>query len=152
MSVDIRKDILSIYNDLTKPELLQKCLHGKTHESFNGMIWNRIPKTHVGLNNLSLGFYDANAHFNHGTKATLDVFELLNVDAGSYTTQLCDTLNKVHKRSSAYKTCEQCKKRRKVIRHLKKKKQDKNVENEDTSYEAGGFYQLIHIPKVNVFL
>ena len=143
LPVEIRKAILPIYNDLTKPELLQKCLHGKTqnaNESFNGMIWNRIPKaTHVGLNNLSLGVYDAIAHFNYGTKATLDVFELLNIDAGLYTTQLCDALNKVRKRSSAYKMSEQCKKRRKVICHLKKKKQDKNIENEGTSYEAGGF-------------
>ena len=50
------KLILLIYDDLPKPELLQKCLHGKTqktNESFNVMIWNRIPKaTHVGLNNL----------------------------------------------------------------------------------------------------
>ena len=52
------------------------------------------------------------------------------VDAGSYTTQLCNTLNKVRKRSSAYKMSKQCKKRR----HLKKKKQDKNIQNEGTSF------------------
>ena len=62
-------------------------------------------------------------------------------------------LNKVRKRSSAYKMSEECKKRRKVIRQLKKKKQDKNIiENEGTSYEADGFQQLIHIPNFNVFL
>ena len=31
------------------------------------------------------------------------------------------------------------KKRRKIIRRLRKKKQDKNVEEEGTPYEAGGF-------------
>ena len=36
------------------------------------MIWNRIPKaTHVGINNLSLGVYDAIAHFNYGMKTTI---------------------------------------------------------------------------------
>ena len=62
-------------------ELLKKCLHGKTqnaNESCNGMIWNRIPKaTHVGINNLSLGVYDAIAYFNYGMKSTLDVFKML---------------------------------------------------------------------------
>ena len=36
--------------------MLKKCLHGKTQnadESFNGMIWNRVPKAiHVGLDYL----------------------------------------------------------------------------------------------------
>ena len=45
------------------------------------MIWNRIPKaTHVGINNLSLGVYDAIAYFNYGMKATLDVFKMLNIE------------------------------------------------------------------------
>ena len=52
LPIDIRKEILPIYYALTKPELLKKCLHGKTqnaNESFNGIIWNRIPKaTHDG--------------------------------------------------------------------------------------------------------
>ena len=49
------------------------------NESFNGMIWNRIPKAnHVALNTLSLGVYDAIAHFNMGSKASLDILEDLN--------------------------------------------------------------------------
>ena len=61
LPIGIRKERLPIYHALTKPELLKKCLHGKTqnaNESSNGMIWNRIPKaTHVGINNLSLGVW-----------------------------------------------------------------------------------------------
>ena len=47
LPIDIRKEILPIDHALTTPEFLKKCLHGKTpnaNESFNGMIWNRIPK------------------------------------------------------------------------------------------------------------
>ena len=44
------------------------------------MIWNRVPKhTHVGLNVMSVGVYDAISHFNDGEKATLDMLELLTV-------------------------------------------------------------------------
>ena len=117
LPIDIRKEILPIYHALTKPELLKKCLHGKTqnaNESFNGMIWNRIPKaTHVGINNLSLGVYDAIAHFNYGMKATLDVFKMLNIEPGIYTMQICDNLNKERKCNSLYKISDKYKKRQK---------------------------------------
>ena len=65
------------------------------------MIWNRILKaTHVGINNRSLGVYDAIAHFNYGMKATLDVFKMLNIEPSIYTMQSCDNLNKERKRNS----------------------------------------------------
>ena len=68
------------------------------------MIWNRIPKaTHVGINNLSLGVYDAIAYFNYGMKSTLDVSKMLNIEPGIYTMQICDNLNKERKRSALYK-------------------------------------------------
>ena len=109
---------------------LKKCLHGKTqnaNELFSGMIWNRIPKaTHVGINNCSLGVYDAIAYFNYVMKATLDVFKMLNVEPGIYTMQICDHLSKEWKRNALYKISDKYKKRWKTIRHLSKQKQDKN--------------------------
>jgi len=76
--------------------VMKCCLHGKTqnaNESYNGMIWNRVPKhTHVGLQNFSFGVYDAIAHFNYGQKATIDVFSYVNIDPGTYTTRGCTTV------------------------------------------------------------
>jgi len=64
------------------------------NESFNGMIWNRVPKSnHVGLHILSLGVYDAICHFNYGEKATLDIFTLLNIEL-FYTTRGCTSINR----------------------------------------------------------
>ena len=98
------------------------------------MIWNRIPKaTHIGINNLSLGVYDPIAHFNYGMKATLDVFKMLNIESGIYTMQICDNLNKERKRNSLYKISDKYRKRRKLIRHLNKQTQDKNIEVRGTS-------------------
>ena len=143
MATDVRKAILPIYQDLCKRSNLEKCLHGKTqnaNESFNGMVWNRVPKaTHVGLNILSVGVYDAIAHFNYGEKATLDIYRLLNIKPGVYTSQACEKVNKSRKRRSVYRMSDKQKKRRKIIQHLKKKHQDKNIEDEGLSYEAGGF-------------
>ena len=72
-------------------------------------------------------------------KATLDVFKMLNIEPGIYTIQICDNLNKERKRNALYKIPGKYKKRRKSIRHLSKQKQDKNIEVERTSYEAGSF-------------
>ena len=44
---DVIYKIRLIYFELSKESELVKCLHGKTqnaNESFNGMIWDRIPK------------------------------------------------------------------------------------------------------------
>ena len=51
------------------------------------MIWKRVPKaTHVGLDVLYVGVYDAIAHFNNCEIAALDIMELLKVDPGYLST------------------------------------------------------------------
>ena len=87
-----------IYIDLSQEEVLKKCLHGKTqnqNESFNGMRWQRLSKTkYVSLTQLELGVYDAVSNFNIGRKASVLLFEKLNMIPGIYTLQGCSTMNK----------------------------------------------------------
>ena len=56
-------------------------MHGKTqnaNESFNGTIWERIPKnTFVTLPNLEYGVYDGVTHRNR-MKASVLIYEKLN--------------------------------------------------------------------------
>ena len=70
--IDFRIVILPIYESLFKSEMLGKRPLDKiqnANESFNGMIWNHVLKAaHVGLDVLSVGVYDAIAHFNHCEK------------------------------------------------------------------------------------
>ena len=70
---DVIVHVKPILIDLTKDELLKKCLHGKTqnqNESFNNTIWSRVPKsTYVGLAQLEIAVYDAVSHFNVGKMA-----------------------------------------------------------------------------------
>lgn len=65
--LDIILKIRPIYEALSKDNKLAKCLHGQTqnaNESFNGMIWECIPKTRfVSLRNLKFGVYGAVANF-----------------------------------------------------------------------------------------
>ena len=117
-----RAAILPIYNDLTKRENLMKSLHGKkqinkknTNESFNGMIWERIPKFHyLGLQKLKIGIYVI-AVFNYDRKASLGILTKLNVESRVYMTKLCHELNCRRKSLAIYKSTEEIKKSRKFI-------------------------------------
>ena len=103
----VAKHLKPIYQDLTSDTLLKKCLHGKTqnqNESFNGMVWERVPKTrYVTFEQLEFGFYDAVANFNYGRKATLDILCELKVEPGNYTVNHCDQLNKARIANANYK-------------------------------------------------
>lgn len=118
-------------------------MHGKTqnaNESLNGMIWNRVPKaTYVGIVQLELAVYDAVATFNVGRKATLDIFDKLNITVGDFMLIGCSEQNKIRVRQAENKNTEKQKQRRKVICGAKKRKSDKLSEIEGKTYEAGGF-------------
>ena len=67
------KHVKAVFDDLSNDSLLMKCLHGKTqnqNESFNGMIWNRIPKSRfIKYKQFAMAIFDAAAHFNIGNLA-----------------------------------------------------------------------------------
>ena len=117
-------------------------MHGQiqnANESFNSLIWERAPKIrYCGLSKLKLCFYDAISYFNYGDKVS-DTLKLLGIDAGIYTTKLVIDSN-VHRRYNAgYKAKATSIQRRKIIRGLKKKKNDSNKKHEGVTDEAGGF-------------
>ena len=85
-------------------------------------MWNRRHKvTHVGVNVLTVGVYDTNAHFNNGEKVALDIMELLEIDPGYYMTKSCRSVNMHRNCSYIYWMSEQQKNRRKWLRYSKKK-------------------------------
>jgi hypothetical protein len=106
-----------IYDDLSNDKLLKKCLHGMTqnhNESFNKTIWDRIPKTnYVSLTQLEFGVNDAVANFNIGRKATVLIFEKMNMRHGQYLLRNCNRLNHKHLYHSQYKSNEPAQKQRK---------------------------------------
>ena len=92
--------------------------------------WNRY---------LSLGVYDAIAHFNDGAIASYKVLKGLNMDPGKHMIAGLELLNVTRKRRAEYRMSKPQLKRRKIIRHLRKSNQDKNLDKEGPTYEAGGF-------------
>ena len=65
-----RELVMPIFKDLSKPELLQKCLQGKTqnnNECLNGVVWKTLSKdVFVGGKTLELGISYCVINFNDG--------------------------------------------------------------------------------------
>ncbi|XP_028418587.1 uncharacterized protein LOC114544031 [Dendronephthya gigantea] len=132
-----------IFDRLSESSLLQRCLDGKTqnqNESFNAMIWNRVPKeVFVGSDVFSLGVYDAAAHFNTGASAAIELLKDMGLASGKFCSEECLNSDKLRVRKGNYKCQDKNKKRRKVLRGEKKKKGDKLVAKEGETYASGAF-------------
>lgn len=78
--------IKPVFRDLSSPDLLKKCLHGKTqnaNESVNNVIWTRVPKnTFVSKSTLEFGVLEAVASFNNGYIIKCDVLYSLGIQPG----------------------------------------------------------------------
>lgn len=86
LPVAIMQEIKPVFEDLTNPVLLAKCIHGGTQnvcESLNNIIWSRIPKkVFVRLETLKLGVYEAVSCYNKGSVAKCLVFHVLGLNPG----------------------------------------------------------------------
>ena len=140
---NIIKLVKPIYERLSKDDLLERCLDGKTqnqNESLNGMIWNRLPKeVFIGSDMLKLGVYDAVAHFNIGSQAARNVLELLEIDPGTFCLAEFHHEDKERVHKAEFKAQEENQKKREIRRSRKKKNVDKFSQNEGVTYAAGGF-------------
>ena len=78
--VNIFHIIKPIFRDLSKEELLSKCLHDQTQNTnaaLNAIIWTRCPRyIFVGRRTLEMG-NSAILNFNDGSKSLLDVLNYL---------------------------------------------------------------------------
>ena len=78
-----------LYEELSHPQLLSKCLHGETHnpnECLNKLIWSRCPKeVWVSLMTTQQATNAAVAHFNDGNISFLNVLQHMGVDPAFYT-------------------------------------------------------------------
>ncbi|KAG8268692.1 hypothetical protein J6590_108672 [Homalodisca vitripennis] len=87
LPIAVMEHIKPIYKDLADPNLLKKCVHGKTqnqNESFNNMIWTRISKNNfVGLSTLTIGVQDAILCYNDGALGKIKVLDKLCGQAGT---------------------------------------------------------------------
>ncbi|XP_067208105.1 uncharacterized protein [Linepithema humile] len=84
---DVQKELLPIYEDLSRDDLLTRCLGGHTqnaNESFNSTIWRLAPKhLHCGLKIVEVASYIAAVVFNEGNSSILMMMNELQIVVGS---------------------------------------------------------------------
>ena len=88
---------------------------------------------------MELATYDAVACFNIGRKATILIYEKLQMRPGSYTLDGCAKLNRKRLSRSEYRNKTVVKKRRTVLRGKSKKGEDSQLDKEGPVYTPGGF-------------
>lgn len=141
--VAVMEFIKPVFKSLADPELLRKCLHGKTqnpNESVNHVIWSRLPKSgFVGIKTLHLGVYDAVSTFNIGQISRCRVFDKLGIAVGKNTVNAMVELDKSRLRDSERKSAEIKKIARQKKRQVKRKLEDKEEDADNPSYGPGMF-------------
>ena len=131
--------IKPVFKDLSHPNLLKRCLHGKTqnpNESINSVIWNRMPKsTFVGCQTLQLGVTDAVICFNDGSVTKCNVLERLGIKPGKFMVEGLTEIDK-NRIKKANKEVEEENKKKRIRRRLLKRKRE-DIDSAD--YCPGGF-------------
>lgn len=143
LPVAVMNAVKGIYRDLADPELLKKCLHGRTqnaNESFNSVVWSKIPKnTFVRLNTLKLGVYDAVLSFNDGFYSKLDIYKKLGLTFCRRSVLALKEFDRVRVRK-ADKAAKNMTKEARTVRRLKRKALEDEYEAvEESAYGAGMF-------------
>ena len=132
------KLVRPIYLDLIASKELEKYLHGKTqnqNESYNNTLWDRVLKNnYVVLEKLRLG-----VNFNDGRQGSLDIMKNLGIIPGYYTSMSYFNMNQRRKELAWYKSTEQARKTRNIIKAQRKIRNHSMKQNEGKTYKKGGF-------------
>lgn len=85
---DIAESLVPVYKRLGDPQLLTRCLSGKTqnsNESFHSMVWRACPKERwAAKRTVDTAVAVCIQRFNNGSTALLDVLTELDIVAGTY--------------------------------------------------------------------
>ena len=140
-NIQKESEIKLLFEHLRHPDLLSKCLHGKTqnvNEAFNNVVWTKCPKTvYVNRKTLEIGAASAVLDFNEGKDGIFQVFKNVGLKIGQIQHQGTARLGVKRKRHLDRKSRSPVKRRRKADR---KHYTDKNKESEGTTYKAGEFH------------
>lgn len=138
--VAVMEAIKPVFRPLANPDLLKRCLHGKTqnvNESFNNVLWTRVPKNvFVGRKTLEIGAYDALITFSDGNIGRLEVLKQLGfTDYGVNTLKALKQAGQERLRKAELSTKEMTKE----ARIKKRRKRLETEEDRNSHYNPGAF-------------
>jgi len=95
---DVQKHIRPIYEDLSRDDLLERCLGGHTqnaNESFNAIVWRLTPKhLNCGKKIIEIAAFLAAGMFNEGFSSVLQTMQHLNMVTGQQSKGFADNDDK----------------------------------------------------------
>ena len=137
----VKLKITPIFEDLSKDELLERCLHGNTqnnNEAINAIIWKKLPKDiFVGRKMLEIGISSAVINFNDGACGMQPVYKKLGLLNGYFMNNYCRNHDMLRIKESVRKSSLICKASRKRLHASRKGYQDKNNDDEGPTYGYG---------------
>ncbi|KAK3926587.1 MTRF1L release factor glutamine methyltransferase [Frankliniella fusca] len=144
LPVAVMDAIKPIYEDLTKSELLKKCVDGMTqnpNESFNALVWKTVPKTvFCQRTKVEIGTYEAVLTFNDGQKSKIDVLDRIGVIAGKNLVNWANTVDMARINKADKRAQQETKEARRARRLAGKVHEERQCEKEGgPSYAAGEF-------------
>lgn len=89
-SAKLFRKIRPIYEDLSKDDLLERCLGGNTQNDNESLLWHFTPKHHCGLKTIEIANYLVVGTFSEGYYTVLKVFETMAVVISSIAKQFAD--------------------------------------------------------------
>lgn len=135
---EVQEVLKPIYEDLTKTELLERCLGGNTqnnNESFNTTVWTMAPK-HIfhGKQVVEIACKTAACIFNEGNKSLLKILDVMNVRIGPIAKSYANKSDKTRISTANRRSSQSSKESRSA------RKKARLAENEEFEQEEGEMY------------
>ncbi|XP_012235069.2 uncharacterized protein [Linepithema humile] len=130
-----------IYEELSKDELLLRCLGGFTqnsNESFNATVWALAPKSYAsGKKIIDIATNIAVCNFNDGFRSIMEIMEVLNLCVGPNCYNFCEEADARRIKAAEHSLTDAAKEARKSLLSTKKKADEADTEVEGQLYGAG---------------
>ena len=140
------KHLKPIYERLSDPALLARCLPGYTqnaNESVNSLVWIRCPKHKWhGRKRIELATASATLHFSAGATAKHEVMAKAGLAVGVHTRKESHRRDSGRIKKAENRIQEQHKKYRVARRQARQRDEEQRRQREGTTYSAGAFNEL----------
>jgi len=141
MSMQVFKAVQKIYEDLTKEDLLSRCLGGFTqnaNESLNAVVWTIAPKTiSSGKSVVDIAANVAVILYNDGFRGLLDVLSILQLTISSELYNFALETDERRIKAANRSSSKNRKSARKELTSLRKEAEEQNQCLEGLLYGAG---------------
>lgn len=139
----VMEAIKPVFESLTAPELLTRCLGGKTqnaNESLNSVIWKYCPKRiYTGQNIVRIAANLGAITYSEGATGILEVMRTLNVPPGANAKTYAIQADQIRLKQAQQQAADSSHEARIATRRLRLAANEDTVAGEGPSYAAGAF-------------